>query len=263
MKRVIVCVCAYLVIVASSYKVVSADEALPSNRESAVETYIATLYSQIDFTRSARLSYDVFDKAIHGYLNLRSAGKLSLTKEIISICNFSLPSTVNRLWIIDLAAKKVLFNTYVAHGEGSGEDSAFAFSNDANSHQSSLGFYVTADTYDGEHGTSLHLNGMDQGFNDAAFDRGIVVHGAPYVCNQFICAHQRLGRSWGCPAVPAKLSLPIINAIKDSTCLFVYYPDANYLQSSYWVNNKIADVPGGTIYEAVMKQDAEKRTVGQ
>ena len=244
MRRVILCACFYLVLVASSYKVVSADETLTTNNETSVENYISTLYNGIDFTKSERLPYEVFNKAYRGYLNLRNAGKLNTDKEIISVCDFNLPSTENRLWIIDLAAKKVLFNTLVAHGEGSGEDYANSFSNKFDSHQSSLGFYVTGDTYDGEHGISLYLAGMDGGFNDAAYDRGIVVHGADYVCNKFVCTHQRLGRSWGCPAVPAKLSLPIINTIQNGTCLFIYYPDPSYLSSSYWLNKKIAYLPG-------------------
>ncbi len=196
---------------------------------------------------------------MHGYMNLRSAGKLNMAKQILTICNFELPSSQNRLWIIDLVAKKVLYNTYVAHGEGSGDDSAHLFSNEFNSHQSSLGFYVTGDTYDGDHGTSLHLNGMDQGFNDAAYERGIVVHGAQYVCNKFVCDHQRLGRSWGCPAVPAKLSLPIINAIKDGTCLFIYYPDANYLSSSYWVNAKITNLPADYTYTNIQQEEPNRK----
>ena len=229
-------------LVASSFKVVSADEPVNSNNEATIESYISTLYNEIDFTKSERLSYEVFNKAYRGYMNLRNAGKLSTDKEIITICNFNLPSTENRLWIIDLAKKKVLFNTYVAHGEGSGNDCSLSFSNNANSHKSSLGFYVTGDTYNGEHGVSLYLNGMDEGFNDAAYDRGIVVHGADYVCNKFVSANQRLGRSWGCPAVPTKLSLPVINTIKEGTCLFIYYPDTKYLQSSYWMNKKITTV---------------------
>ena len=249
MKKVIACAFVCLII---AVKPVSADETKASNNETRVENYIASVYSQIDFSKCRPLSYDVFDKAYHGYLNLRNAGKLNTGKEIISICDFSLSSTENRLWIIDLTEKKVLFNTYVAHGQGSGDEFAEAFSNDFNSHQSSLGFYVTGDTYDGEHGTSLRLAGMDEGFNDAAFDRGIVVHGAQYVCNKFVCTNQKLGRSWGCPAVPEKLSLPIINTIKDGTCLFIYYPDKKYMNTGYWVNKKVTDIPENNIYADIL-----------
>ncbi len=251
---------AYL-IVACSYKVVSADEGVSKVNEARLENYIADLYKQIDFGHFAPLSFQVFDKAYHGYLNLRSAGSLSKDKEILSICDFSLSSAESRLWIIDLIKKKVLFNTYVAHGQGSGEDMATSFSNTENSHKSSLGFYVTGDTYDGEHGTSLRLVGMDQGFNDAAFDRGIVVHGAPYVCDKYVCTKGRLGRSWGCPAVPAALSLPIINTIKDGTCLFIYYPDNKYMSNSYWLNKQATYLPENNVYADALPQEPAKPRV--
>lgn len=244
MKKLIVCLTAYL-IVAFTFKVASADESNPTNDAKKIESHISGIYKQIDFGKSETLPYDVFSKAYHGYLNLKNAGKLNNEKDVISICNFSLPSTANRLWIIDLRAKKVLFNTYVAHGQGSGEDMAVSFSNKLNSHQSSLGFYVTSDIYQGEHGTSLHLMGMDQGFNDAAMERDIVVHAADYVCDKYIQQNERLGRSWGCPAVSPALAMPIINTIKEGTCLFIYYPDPNYLSSAYWLNKRTATMPEG------------------
>ena len=238
----LVCLCAYF-IVTSSYKIVSADEGVSLVSEARVESYISNLYKQIDFTLFTPVPYEVFDKAYHGYLNLMNSGKISKEKTIITICDLSLPSVANRMWIIDLVKKKVLFNTLVAHGQGSGDDMATSFSNETNSHKSSLGFYITGDTYEGEHGTSLRLAGMDNGFNDAAFDRGIVVHGAQYVSSKFADNNQRIGRSWGCPAVPQKLSLPIINTIKDGTCIFIYYPDARYMSAAYWLNKKVASLP--------------------
>ena len=248
MRKTILCLCAYIIIALPCKKMVSADEGVSIVNETRVESYISNLYKQIDFSKFTPISYEVFNKAYRGYLNLLNAGKLSKEKAIISICDFSLASTENRLWIIDLIKKKVLFNTYVAHGQGSGDDMATSFSNEENTHKSSLGFYVTGDTYDGEHGTSLRLMGMDQGFNDAAYDRGIVVHGAKYVCNKFVSNNQRLGRSWGCPAVPEKLSLSIINTIKEGTCLFIYSPVIQYLQTAYWLNKKIAYLPENNMY---------------
>jgi len=207
------------------------------------DAYMAQVYARIDFGENDTLPFDVFQKACRGYLNLKNAGKLSADRQILSICDFTRSSGDARLWIIDMAQGKVLYHTYVAHGQGSGEEFATAFSNRSNSHQSSLGFYVTGDTYEGEHGLSLRLHGMDNGFNSAAYDRGIVVHGAAYVCNSFIREHSRLGRSWGCPAVAAELSAEIIGTIKDGTCLFVYYPDKRYLASAYWLNRKIERLP--------------------
>ncbi len=260
MKKMIMCLGAYL-IVAFSYKAVSADEGTPLLTEARVESYISQLYQQIDFSKSTPLSYEVFDKAYRGYLNLRNSGKLNTDNEVISVCDFSLPSTENRLWVIDIAKRKVLFNTYVAHGEGSGDDSAYSFSNSVNSHKSSLGFYVTGDIYTGEHGISLRLNGMDYGFNDAAYDRGIVVHGAEYVNNKFVASHNRLGRSWGCPAVPTALYRPIIDAIKYGTCLFIYYPDNKYLSSTCWLNRKITNLPENNMMADVLPQQAPKPRV--
>jgi hypothetical protein len=242
MKKLVLCVCVYL-ITAFSFKSVSAGEVLSSVNESSVENYIFNIYNQIDFGKNDHLSFEVFENAYHGYINLRNAGKLNTAKEILTVCDFTRSSTANRLWIIDLKQKKILLNTYVAHGQGSGDEYATAFSNNNESHQSSLGFYVTGETYVGEHGVSLHLTGMDNGFNDAAYDRGIVVHGADYVCGRYVAANQKLGRSWGCPAVPARLSGNIINTIKDGTCLFIYYPQKNYMKTAYWLNKKIDRLP--------------------
>lgn len=241
------CFSVYFVI-AFSYKVVSADEVSPVLYKNQVSAYIDAVYKQIDFSNCERLSYDVFSKALTGYLNLRNADKLNMDKEVLSICDFNLPSTENRLWVIDLTTCKVLFNTYVAHGQGSGEACAVKFSNTENSHQSSLGFYVTGDTYNGDHGISLRLNGMDFGYNNSALERGIVVHGADYVCEKFISCNEKLGRSWGCPAISNELKKPIIDAIANGTCLFIYHEDAGYKKNAYWMNKKIERIPGNGIY---------------
>ena len=235
-------------LLALSYRVVKATESNALSEAARVESYISALYNRLDFREYDRLSYTVFNKAVKGYINLKNAGKLNNAKEILTVCDFNQPSTFERMWIIDLAEKKILFNTFVAHGSGTGEDCATQFSNKENSHQSSLGFYVTTETYDGEHGLSLRLQGMDQGFNDAAFKRDIVVHGAEYVCDNYICDNQRLGRSWGCPAEPVALAEPIINTIKDGTCLFVYYPDVKYLKTAFWLNKKVVALPDYNLY---------------
>jgi hypothetical protein len=210
-----------------------------------VDDYIGEVYQQIDFGTSKKLSQEVFNKAMHGYLSLQEAGKLNEKKQFLSVADFSMSSTENRLWIIDMKAKKVVYNTYVAHGQGSGMDLPTTFSNVDGTHASSLGFYVTSDTYMGAHGNSLRLNGMDKGFNDAALSRGIVMHAADYVSRGNIAGQGRLGRSWGCPAVAPELAQPIINAIKGGTCLFIYHPTTKYMKSSYWVNKKVENFPGG------------------
>jgi hypothetical protein len=190
---------------------------------------VSDVYNEIDFGNH-KISFQAFSHAYKGYMNLKKAGKLTSGRNIITIADFSLASTANRLWVIDLARKKVLFNTYVAHGSGSGNAYATSFSNNGSSHQSSLGFYVTGSTYCGKHGCSLRIAGMDRGFNDNAESRAVVMHSANYVTKGHV------GRSWGCPAVAPQLAQPIINTIKGGTCLFIYAPQQRYLQSSRWLN---------------------------
>ena len=237
---------------------VFAGDVKPMSNEAMVNAYIGSVYKSLDFHNVDRLSFETFSVAYKGYLNLRAAGKLELDKEILTICDFNLPSTEPRMWVIDLAQRKILFNTYVAHGPGSGDDCAQAFSNTNESHQSSLGFYTTAETYNGDHGFSLRLEGMDIGFNDAARDRNIVVHGADYVSTQFICGNQRLGRSWGCPAIPDNLKEPIINKIQDGTCLFIYQQDNYYVKNSYWLNRKLEHLPVQTQFASFTAPQKEK-----
>lgn len=193
------------------------------------------VYKTINFGKGGKLSKDVFIKAYHGYLNLKQSGQLDEGRAVISICDFSLSANVPRLWVIDLEKKKVLFNTLVAHGQGSGEEFATAFSNIEGSHQSSMGFFVTANTYYGDKGYSLKLEGKDIGFNCQAFSRAIVIHAADYVSYDFIKSNQRLGRSWGCPALPVATNRPIIDAIKGGTTLFIYTENKKYLASSKWL----------------------------
>ena len=192
------------------------------------------VYKNLQF-EGEKLNFEVFEKAFLGFQNLKKSGKLEPTAHLLSVCDFSLSSNKKRLWVVDTGEKKLLFNSLVAHGKGTGEEFAMNFSNTEDSHQSSLGFYITEQTYEGDNGYSLRLFGMDKGYNDAALERCIVMHGAHYVSEDFIKAEKRLGRSLGCPAIPRELAQPIINTIKDRTCLFIYYPDQNYLSSSEWL----------------------------
>jgi hypothetical protein len=202
--------------------------------------YIASIYRKIDFGTMPQLNPKVFEYAYRGYMHLLWAQKLNPLKQIITICDYSLSANLKRLWIIDVATLKVLRNTFVAHGQGTGEEFATYFSNQEDSHQSSLGFYVTGNTYFGDNGYSMYLHGMDLHYNDAAFKRSIVMHGADYVSSDFIKEHQRLGRSWGCPAVSNELAPEIIHTIQGGTCLFIYYPLQRYLNSSVWLQDQSA-----------------------
>ena len=149
--------------------------------------------------------------------------------------------------IVDLINKELLMNTWVAHGNGSGNDMADHFSNQNDSHASSLGFYIADDIYNGKHGRSLRLNGMDAGFNDNARVRSIVVHAAPYVSQSTINQLGRLGRSEGCPAVSPKVAGKVINTIKGKTVLFIN-GNTNDYTSQYLDTNVAANYvyPDGT-----------------
>jgi hypothetical protein len=177
--------------------------------------------------REAGLSEPTFEKALTGFYNLKKTGQLS-QKSILTIVDFDQLSTQKRLYIIDLDKKEILLNTWVAHGQRSGNDEAIKFSNQNDSFSSSLGFYVTGEVYRGIHGRSLKLDGMDDGFNNNARMRSIVVHGAPYVSLNTINALGRLGRSQGCPAVAPEVANEVINTIGDKTVLFINKSEKDY-----------------------------------
>ena len=195
-------------------------KAKAANVTSAFANYVATIYQSADLKTSG-LDYDVFQKAVTGYYNLKQSKKLSPASTVITVVDFNKASTVKRMWIVDLMKKQLLLNTWVAHGQGSGNDLATQFSDKADSHQSSLGFYVTDDVYYGKHGRSLKLDGMDAGFNSNARSRAVVLHAANYVCENTIKQLGRLGRSFGCPAVSPEVSNQIIDLIKGKNMLFV------------------------------------------
>ena len=191
------------------------------------ENALSTIYDSLRLNLMG-LSQQAFQYAMQGFDYLVKAGKIT-NDRIISIVDFSQPSNKKRLFVIDLDQYKVVFNTYVAHGMNSGKEYASKFSNTPESNQSSLGFYETMDTYNGKNGYSLHLQGLEKGINDNADSRAIVMHGAEYVNENLIQSQGYIGRSWGCPAVPERLHKPIINKIKNGTCLFIYSSNKNYL----------------------------------
>lgn len=195
-------------------------------RFAAFQVDVYKLYEEIGLEQSG-LTLDVFNEALVGYLNLKAQGQLS-DKKLLTVVDFNKPSTEKRLWVIDLAAKKVLFNSLVAHGKNSGANIAEEFDNTVNSEKSSLGFYVTQEVYRGKHGKSLKLVGMDKDFNTNALERCVVMHGADYVSDSFISQHGRLGRSQGCPALPMENHAQIIDEVKGKTCLFIHSDKKEY-----------------------------------
>ena len=166
--------------------------------------------------------FEIFTQALKGFYLLKEKGLIQ--KNILTLIDFSLSSNTQRLWVIDLDANTVLYNSLVAHGRNSGDEYAANFSNSPESFKSSLGFYATGEIYKGKHGESLRLDGLEKGINDNARERAVVIHGADYVSNSFIKNNKRLGRSLGCPAIPVELTNKIIQTIKDKSCLFIYHP---------------------------------------
>jgi hypothetical protein len=163
-------------------------------------------------------------------------------RPVVSVIDYSLPSSERRLWVIDLPARRVLFHELVAHGRNSGLDRARRFSNEPGSKESSLGLFRTDETFDGEHGYALRLDGLEPGVNDRARERAIVVHAARYVSEEFVAEWGRLGRSWGCPAVSPAVERPLVDAIQGGSALVAYYPDRTWLASSPFLH--CSDGPG-------------------
>ena len=211
MKKLFVLV---LAIVAT--KTVNANTKIPYNTQQ--------LYNEIGLTDV--MPYELFEKGVNGYY------KIEKQKPIITFIDFSKPSDSERIFIIDIEQKKLLYKTYVSHGRNSGDNYAKYFSNDVGSFKSSLGFYVTNETYYGKNGYSLRLEGLEKGVNDKARERAIVVHGAKYSNPETIPQYKRLGRSLGCPALPTGVSQEIIDTIKGGSVLFIFANDENYLSKS-------------------------------
>jgi L,D-transpeptidase catalytic domain len=177
------------------------------------------LYQSIETNGFEMPEYNSFSKAMDGFEVLKE--KQIIQNNILTIIDFDLPSTQKRLWVIDMDENKILFHSLVAHGKNSGELNADLFSNENESFKSSLGFFITNETYQGSHGLSLKLDGLEKKKNDNARGRAIVIHGADYVSEGFIREHNRLGRSFGCPALPLELTQSIISTIKNKSCLFI------------------------------------------
>lgn len=196
---------------------------LKINKELGVEG----VYNNLSSKNSNLPKLESFKEALEGFNKLKAKGVVS--KNILTLIDFSLSANKKRLWVIDLDSETVLFHSLVAHGRNTGQEFANSFSNAAESYKSSLGFYVTGELYTGKHGRSLKLDGQEPGINDNARNRAVVVHGADYVSEAFIRNHKRLGRSQGCPALPVEMNEKIINVIKEKSCLFIYHPSKSSL----------------------------------
>lgn len=166
-------------------------------------------------------------------------GDSAARRDVLTVIDYSLPSTEPRLWVLDLERERLLFHELVAHGAGSGDNYPTRFSNREGSRQTSLGLFVTGATYQGGNGYSLKLHGLEAGINDRALERTIVVHGAWYVSTEHADRWGRLGRSWGCPALPVAMAGPVIDAIKGGTLLFAYYPESTWLGTAPYAPDSV------------------------
>lgn len=176
-------------------------------------------------------SEDAIRWALEGYSHLNRKGVIA-RDELLTIIDYSLPSDQKRMWVLDVHNKKVLHHSLVAHGRNSGARMARRFSNVPGSYTSSLGFFVTGDTYIGKHGLSLVLEGLEEGINDKARERSIVMHAAEYATAQFAKEHGRLGRSLGCPAIPPDQHEEVIRKLSGGSCVFIYGSDEKYGENS-------------------------------
>ena len=202
----------------------------------AIDASTSVSFARADFdsTSIGNIETDVFEMALDAASCAVRTGAVS-APETLTVIDYSKPSSERRLWVFDLKAKELVYEELVAHGQGSGANMATQFSNEDESHQTSLGLFVTRDTYVGKNGYSLRLDGLDRGVNDRARDRAIVMHGAPYVSEQFVKANGRLGRSWGCPAISAVVAKQMIDRVKGGGLVFAYYPDAKLLKTSKYL----------------------------
>jgi len=203
----------------------------------AREVFLSFADSFYDCVKDEKISYKALQYGLKGYHHLKSNAKLK-KKTHLTIVDFSLPSSEERMFVIDVEKNEVVHKSLVAHGTETGDLQASTFSNEHDSHMSSLGFYITGRVYRGKHEESIKLHGLERGFNDNAYDRGVVIHRADYCDRDFLESNSNvLGRSYGCPAVPFNEYDKLLNIVRDGSCFFIYYPDKDYLRKSRMVNS--------------------------
>jgi hypothetical protein len=192
-----------------------------------------------EMAEASGISADVLGLALGAVSCGVASGDLRMPRTL-TVIDYSRPSIEERLWVFDVSTGRLLFKELVAHGRNTGENMATAFSDRLNSRQSSIGLFVTADTYVGSNGYSLRLDGLEPGFNARARERAIVMHGAPYVDAALAKSQGRIGRSWGCPALRDAVARDVIDTIRGGGVIFSYYPDDDWLQSSKFLNCRAA-----------------------
>jgi uncharacterized protein (DUF2252 family) len=199
-----------------------------------VDAASSVSYSVNDFDATAigNIEMDVLQMALGAASCAVRSGDVT-APSTLTVIDYSKPSTEKRLWVFDLKSRELIYEELVAHGQGTGANMATQFSNEPDSHRTSLGLFRTDAPYVGKNGYSLRLDGLDKGLNDRARERAIVMHGAPYVSAAFVKSNGRLGRSHGCPAVSAEVAKQMIDRVKGGGLVFAYYPDARLKSSKY------------------------------
>jgi len=224
---------ALLFILLSSFSTENENKVLNTEPEISFSQYVHEFYTCIN---DKELNSEAFNIALNGYFTLLSQNEL-LNKKYLTIVDMSVSANEERFFVIDMETQNLVYKSLVAHGRNTGEEFATRFSNKNSSYQTSLGFYKTAETYDGKRGYSMKLDGLEYSNNNAR-DRGVVIHGANYVSEKFIKENIRLGRSLGCPSLPMDSFKGIVDDVKEGSCLFIYYPQKEYLLKSKLVNTK-------------------------
>lgn len=183
--------------------------------------------------QAGNIDHNILKAGLSAYLKARQLGLSQ--KELLTIIDYSKPSSEKRLWVFDLKRNRLLFNTWVTHGKNSGGITPTSFSNLHGSHKSSLGVFVTKNTYVGKNGYSLRMQGLEPGINDQAESRDIVIHGAAYATAETVKKYGQTGHSWGCPAISSAIAKPLIDAIRGHTLIMAWYPDRKWLTGSRWI----------------------------
>ncbi len=206
-----------------SYVFLSSKESKSVNAANTFNDSVAVTPWYVNVVRDEGISSSALFHSYEGFLRLKKENKL-INDSIISLIDFSRPSYEERFFIIDVKNGKLVRKSLVAHGKNSGMIYAESFSNRPYSNKSSLGLYITSETYIGKHGYSLRINGMDNTLNSNARKRAVVIHAANYVSQEYIENNGRIGRSFGCPALPTAIATDVINLIKGGSCLYIYHP---------------------------------------
>ena len=204
------------------------------NKPQKVTLDVKSVYDSLNI--KGKIDYSIFQKAYLGYVQIPNKNP-----GVLVIIDYTKPSNEERFYVLDLNKKKLVYSTRVAHSKNSGLEIPLEFSDDPNSYQSSLGFFLTLGEYNGAYGYSLRLKGLEENINANAESRAIVIHGGDIVNDEYIKKYGFAGRSLGCPVLPAALTKEIVNYIKHGRVLFIYGNDEEYIEESYYLS-KLAPV---------------------